>query len=204
MTDGSGNLIVQYTYDDAGNLIQKDMGNGTRTVLHLRRRRRRALDHQPTRRITVTVNSFDDYTYDALGNVLTDTNQDGEWVYTYDADSQLIGAVFTPNSTDPDGLTAQNLQYVYDAAGNRESETVNGVTTTYVVNNVNEYTSSTTAGVTTGYQYDLDGNLIATAVGASTTTYGFNALNQLTSVNGPGLTTNYSYDCAGQSCLPDG
>ena len=36
-----------------------------------------------------TVNSFDDYTYDALGNVLTDTNQDGEWTYTYDADSQL-------------------------------------------------------------------------------------------------------------------
>ena len=108
-----------------------------------------------------TVNSFDDYTYDALGNVLTDTNQDGEWVYTYDADSQLIQAVFTPNSSDPDGLTAQNLQYVYDAAGNRISETVNGVTTTYVANNVNEYTSSTTNGVATTYQYDADGNLIA-------------------------------------------
>ena len=94
-----------------------------------------------------TVNSFDDYTYDALGNVLTDTNQDGQWVYTYDADSQLTQAVFTPNGTDPDGLTAQNLQYVYDAAGNRISETVNGVITTYAVNNVNEYTSSTTAGV---------------------------------------------------------
>ena len=96
---------------------------------------------------TITVNSFDNYTYDALGNVLTDTNQDGEWVYTYDADSQLIQAVFTPNSTDPDGLTAQDLQYVYDAAGNRISETVNGVTTTYVANNVNEYTSSTTNGM---------------------------------------------------------
>ena len=102
------------------------------------------------------------YTYDALGNVLTDTNQDGQWVYTYDADSQLTQAVFTPNGTDPDGLTAQNLQYVYDAAGNRISETVNGVITTYVVNNVNEYTSSTTAGVgTTTYQYDADGNLIS-------------------------------------------
>ena len=51
-----------------------------------------------------TVNSFDNYTYDALGNVLTDTNQDGQWVYTYDADSQLTQAVFTPNGTDPDGL----------------------------------------------------------------------------------------------------
>ena len=93
--------------------------------------------------------------------MLTDTNQDGEWVYTYDADSQLTQAVFTPNSTDPDGLTAQNLQYVYDAAGNRISETVNGVITTYVVNNVNEYTSSSTNGVVTTYQYDADGNLIS-------------------------------------------
>ena len=46
LTDGNGNLIVQYTYDAAGNLIQKDMGNGTRTV----------------------------YTYDAAGNVLSITN----------------------------------------------------------------------------------------------------------------------------------
>ncbi|MFI5458474.1 MAG: SdrD B-like domain-containing protein [Isosphaerales bacterium] len=196
LTDGSGNLIVQYTYDAAGNLIQKDMGNGTRTaytyngdgnVLSITNY---ALDH-------VTVNSFDDYTYNALGNVLTDTNQDGEWVYNYDADSQLVQAVFTPNSTNPDGLTAQDLQYVYDAAGNRISETVNGVTTTYVANNVNEYTSSTTNGVTTSYQYDFAGNLIAQSVGASTTTYTFNVLNELTAVNGPGLTASYGYDPLG-------
>jgi YD repeat-containing protein len=129
LTDGNNNLIVQYTYDSAGNLIQKDMGNGTRTVYtydaadEVLSITNYAPDH-------TTVNSFDKYTYDALGNVLTDTNQDGQWVYTYDADSQLVQAVFTPNSSDPDGLTAQNLQYVYDAAGNRISETVNGVTTT--------------------------------------------------------------------------
>ena len=106
-----------------------------------------------------------------LGNVLTDTNQDGEWVYTYDADSQLIHAVFTPNSSDPDGLTAQDLQYVYDAAGNRISETFNGVTTTYVTNSVNEYTSSTTNGATTTYQYDLYGNMTGQTVGGSITGY---------------------------------
>src|SRR5262249_12898933 len=151
--------IVLYTYDSASNLIQKDMGNGTRTVYTY---------DGDTEVLTITnyrsaggpVNSFDIYTDDSRGNVLTDTNQDGEWAYAYDADGQLIGAVFTPNATNPDGLSAQNIQYVYDAAGNRESETINGVTTTYVVNNVNEYMSSTTAGVgTTTYQYDADGNL---------------------------------------------
>ena len=129
--------------------------------------------------------------------MLTDTNQDGEWAYTYDADSQLTHAVFTPNSSDPDGLTSQNLQYVYDAAGNRISQTVNGVTTTYVANNVNEYTSSTTNGVTTTYQYDNDGNLISQTTGGSTTTYSYDELDELTGVNGPGQTASYTYDPLG-------
>ncbi|MFI5454955.1 MAG: RHS repeat-associated core domain-containing protein [Isosphaerales bacterium] len=196
LTDGSGKLIVQYAYDAAGKLVQKDMGNGTRTVytydadgdvLSI-------TNYAPNHK---TVNSFDDYTYDPLGNVLTDTNQDGQWLYTYDADSQLVQAVFTANSSDPDGLTAQDLQYVYDAAGNRTSESVNGVMTTYVTNNVNEYTSSTTSGVTTSYQYDADGNLIAQSVGGSTATYAFNELDQLTAVNGPGVTASYAYDPLG-------
>ena len=74
------------------------------------------------------------------------------------------------------------------------------MTTTYVTNNVNEYTSSTTNGVTTSYQYDADGNLIAQTVGGSTTTYTYNVLNQLTAVNGPGLTASYGYDPLG-NCI---
>jgi RHS repeat-associated protein len=196
LTDASGNLVVQYTYDAAGRLARKDNGNDTRTVYtydgdgSVVTITNLAPDH-------VTVNSFDNYTYDPLGNVLTDTNQDGHWVYTYDADSQLIHAVFTPNSTNPDGLTAQDLQYVYDAAGNRQEEIVNGVTTTYMVNSVNEYTSSLTGGLTTTYQYDADGNLIAQTAGSAATSYAFNALNQLTTVNGLGLAASYGYDARG-------
>ncbi len=196
LTDGSGKLIVQYTFDVAGQLIQKDMGNGTRTlytydaagqVLSIANL---APDH-------VTINSFDQYTYDALGNVLTDTNQDGAWSYTYDADNQLVGAVFTPNSSNPDGLTAQNIKYVYDAAGNRISQTVNGVTTTYVVNTVNEYTSSTTNGVTTNYGYDKDGNLTIQTTGSSTTNFTYDTLDQLIGVNGPGQAASYTFDALG-------
>ena len=198
LTDAGGTLIVQYTYDAAGNLSQKDNGNGTRTVYShdaagdLLSITNYAADH-------TTVNSSDVYTYDTLGNALTDTNQDGEWVYTYDADGELTQAVFALNNSNPDGLTAQDLQYVYDAAGNRISETVNGVTTTYVTNNVNEYTSSTTAGAgTTQYQYDLDGNLIAmTDPGNNTTNYTFDDLNQLTAVSGPGNSASYFYDPLG-------
>ena len=138
------------------------MGNGTRTVYTYDADGRvlsitnYALDH-------VTINSFDAYTYDSLGNDLTETNQDGQWVYSYDLDSQLIGAVFTPNSTDPDGLTSQNIQYAYDSVGNRISQTVNGVTTAYSTNDLNEYTN--VDGVT--YSYDKDGNLTSTTAGTT-------------------------------------
>ena len=197
LTDADDNLIVLYTYDAAGNLIQKDNGNGTRTVYTYDKDgdvlsiTNYAPDH-------VSVNSFDDYTYDALGNVLTDTNQDGQWVYSYDADSQLVQAIFTPNNSDPDSLEAQDLQYVYDAVGNRISETVNGIRTIYQTNDVNEYTSSITDAITSTYQYDADGNLIAQTVGESTTTYTFNQINQLTAVNGLGMAASYGYDAARQ------
>ena len=205
LTDGSGNLIVQYSYDNAGQLIQKDNGNGTFTVYtydgdgHTLSITNYAPSTGGTDFVAANsaVNSFDNYTYDSLGNVLTDTSQDGEWVYSYDADRQLTQAVFTPSAADPDGLPAQNLQYAYDAAGNRTSETANGVTTTYAVNSVDEYTSSTTGGATTFYQYDANGNLISESVGGSTTTYTFNELNELTAVNGPGLDESYRYDPLG-------
>ncbi len=196
LTDGSGNLIVRYTYDSAGNLVQKDNGNGTRTV-YTYDADGNVLSITNLARDHATVNSFNQYTYDAVGNVLSDTNQDGRWAYTYDADGQLIHAVFTPNGTNPDGLTAQDIQYAYDAAGNRVSQTVNGVTTTYVANNVNEYTSSTTNGVTTAYQYDNNGNLIRQTTGGSTTTYSYDLLDELTGMNGPGMTASYGYDPLG-------
>ncbi len=195
LTDGNGDLIVKYTYDAAGILTRKDMGNGTYTLYSFDANGRvlSITNDAPNN----SVNSFDDYTYDALGNDLTDTNRDGEWVYTYDADGELIGAVFTPNSTDPDGLAPQNLQYVYDANGNLISETINGVSTVYDVNNENEYTSSTTNGVVTGYSYDADGNLISQSTAGSTTTYTYDELNELTGVSGPGNSASYAYDPLG-------
>ena len=196
LTDSGGNLIVQYTYDADGRLIEKDNGNGTRT----------AYTYDPAGdelSITnyapnhVTVNSFDNYTYDAEGDVLTDTNQDGAWAYTFDTAGQLVQAVFTPNHADPDGLAAQDFQYAYDAVGNRISQNINGVKTTYVFNSLNEYTSSTTSGVTTTYRYDAEGNLIAQTSSGGTTDYTYNALNQLTAVNGPGISETASYDALG-------
>lgn len=188
LTDGSGNVIVTYTYDAAGRLSKKVNGNGTYTtymydpdgnVLDL-------VNYAPGG----TINSSFAYTYNALGLETTETTIDGTWAYTYDADGQLTHAVFTPNATNPDRLTPQDLTYNYDRMGNRTSTVINGVTTAYSVNSMNEYTS--VGGV--AYIYDPDGNLLSDGTNALS----YNALNQITAITAPGLNTRFTVNSLGQ------
>jgi RHS repeat-associated protein len=186
LTDGGGNAIVTYTYDAAGRLATKTNGNGTTTtyaydaagnILHI-------VNLAPN----ASVDSRFDYTYNALGLETSQTTIDGQWSYTYDLDGQLTHAVFTVNGYNRDGLTNQDLTYNYDALGNRTSTVINGITTNYVVNNMNEYTS--VGGVT--YAYDADGNLTSDG----TNTYTYNSLNELTGIAGASTST-YAYNALG-------
>ena len=188
LTDGSGNLIVRYTYNIAGLLSRADQGNGTFTtydydvageLIHL-------INFAPDG----TVDSRFDYTYDALGNPVTEATLDGGWSYTYDAIGELIHAVFT--STDP-AISNQDLIYAYDAAGNRTETIINGVTTVYVANSVNEYTS---VGSTT-FGYDANGNMVSATDASGTTTFSYNLQNRLIGASGPDGTSAYQYDPLG-------
>jgi RHS repeat-associated protein len=189
LTDGGGKNIVAYTYDAAGRLSRKDMGNGTFTtyqydaageLLHL-------INLAPDK----TVNSRFDYTYDALGNAATTTTLDGVWTYSYDAIAQLTHAIFVSNNTAK--VPDQDLQYAYDAAGNRTQTIINGTTIAYSTNNLNQYTS---VGSTT-YGYDADGNQISKTDGSGTTTYKYDDPNRLIGVTTPTDTFSYQYDAFG-------
>src|SRR4029079_2406367 len=92
-------------------------------------------------------------------------------------------------STNP-SVPNQDLAYNYDAMGNRITTVINGDTTAYTTNEVNEYTS--VGGV--AYIYDNNGNLLS----GGTNTYAYNSLNQLISVAGPRGTTAYNYNALGQ------
>ncbi len=70
---------------------------------------------------------------------------------------------------------------------------INGVTTNYTSNSVNEYT---TVGGTTS-EYDADGNLISMTDASGTMTYSYNSLNQLTGVSSPTASWSYQYDAFG-------
>jgi YD repeat-containing protein len=186
LTDGNDNLIVTYTYDEVGRLSREDKGNGTySTYTYDAASQLTNLVHYAP---DGSINSRFDYTYDDLGQVTAMGTLDGDWTYSYDATGQLTSAVF--DSTNPD-ISSQDLTYEYDAAGNRIRTVENGVTTDYVTNDLNQYT---TVG-TTVYEYDLDGNLIRKTDGSDIWTYSYDAQNRLTEVIEPnGNTTQYERD----------
>ena len=188
LTDGVGGRIVHYVYDLLGRLSREDHGNGTYStygydaagqLLHL-------VNYAPGG----SVNSRFDYTYDLLGRRTTEATIDGQWTYSYDAIGQLTHAVFASSNV---AIAAQDLAYFYDPAGNRTQTIINGVTTAYVTNKLNEYTR---VGDTT-YGYDLNGNQISATGPAGVTNYTFNVRNQLTSITNPGSSLVYTYDSIG-------
>ncbi len=188
LQDGSGNLLDKYTYNAAGQLISTVTGNGASTSYQY------DADGNVTQiqdlNADGSVASYYDYTYNANGLVATEDTSDGNWAYGYDASGELIDADFvSTNGT----IANQSISYVYDAAGNRVSQTINGVTMYYTTNALNQYTA---VGGTT-YTYDADGNMTGEISSAGTTTFSYNADNQLVSENGPDGKYQYAYDALG-------
>jgi YD repeat-containing protein len=72
--------------------------------------------------------------------------------YGYDKLDRLTSAV----TKDLLGLVTDDYGYVYDAAGNRTSDTVNGAATPAVFNDADQLTSRGAVAVT--YSYDANGN----------------------------------------------
>jgi RHS repeat-associated protein len=142
--------------------------------------------------------------YDANGNVTRTANGNS---YTYDSQNHMM------TMTAP----GKSISMVYDAFGNRVAKTVNGVTTQYLVDDLNptgypqvieELTGSIGAGVVTRtYTYGLQRiseNLSPSLTGNNAWTPSFyvydgaGSVRQLT--NSTGVVTNeYEYDAYGNS-----
>ncbi len=185
LRDSADVVLLTYGYDAAGRLSRSDKGNGTFTTYEYDAAGQ-LLSLKNWRNAT-SLNSKFDYSYDVLGRRVSMTTLDGSWSYTYDGIGQLIRAVYASANT---SLTPnQDLQYFYDATGNRTRTVSNGVTTLYTANNMNQYV--TVGGV--AQSYDADGNLTFDGVN----TYRWDQLNQLIFVSGPQGVTEYEYDAFG-------
>jgi len=135
-----------------------------------------------------------DYTYDNLYRLMSETvtdptlgNRSAGW--TYDA----VGNRMTQTETDASGTTTTN--YIYDNNDRIESEEATGAApslTTYIYDNNGNTLTETENGVTTNYGYDSRNRL--TSLNAGQVTYRYDASGIRMSETAAGLTTNYLVD----------
>lgn len=215
----------EYAYDQLGRVVQEQQGdytkmysydsNGNRTKFVLRgltgviQEQRYVYDRQ--NRLTQIKDGADSviaaYTYDANGNLLTET-KGGEVVtsYTYNANNWLTGK--TNKKTDNTLLSQYTYSHYRDgniyqenAGFQKEDDTWQTQNRTYAYDpqgrlvQVAETSASNTT--TTSYTYDLRGNRVTKASGADTTSYTYDLNNRLLSEAEGDTTTLYEYDDRG-------
>jgi len=182
LRDGSNNLVVQYHYDAAGQLVRETNGNGTATAYGFYEGGllRTIIHYAPD----ASVQSQLSYTYDDLGRRRSATTAEGITDYDYDGAGRLTSVSL------PGGRV---IVYAYDAAGNRTTVTDSGLSTTYTVNTLNEYT----AFGGTSQIFDTGGNLVSSAGLGGNASYGYDIEGRLVSQITPQGTWTYEYDVFG-------
>jgi RHS repeat-associated protein len=188
LRDSSGGLIVQYTYDAVGRLERKDLSGGAFTVYQYDAAHQ--LEHLINHTPGGAVNSRFDYSYDLLGQRTGMSTLDGDWTYEYDATGQLVHAVFDSTNL---AISDQDMRYEYDAVGNRVRTIINGVTTDYLTNNLNQYLQVGDSQ----YDYDVDGNLISISNATGTFTFTYDDESRLIAVAKATDAWAYEYDALG-------
>jgi len=185
ITDADTGLIVTYTYNAAGQVIERLLANGVETNY----------GYDPAGRLSgiVSRNALNSiianysYTFDCLGNVLTKETLVGSESYGYDKTLQITDVTYASG-------VAENI--LYDDAANVETVIRSGQgTEEYFVNDLNQYVS---AGLES-FTYDGNGNLATRTMAGSTISFLHDAENQLTQVQlTNGSTVAYSYDPLGR------
>jgi len=188
--DAQSQAIAHYTYDALSRRKQADLANNTKAVYQYDSINRLiSLANQAI--AGQNISTFAYPSYDKVGNRLASSSLRGgaagadEAIYTYDDIYQLKHVNYS------DGFPNPDTTYNYDKLGNRSS-TVNGGTTTYVPNDLNQYSS--VGGVI--HTYDNNGNLTSTG----TNTYGYDYENRLIHavIASPQGEAVYSYDAFGR------
>ncbi|HVY23972.1 MAG TPA: RHS repeat-associated core domain-containing protein [Steroidobacteraceae bacterium] len=161
-TDARG-FLTRYAYDSYGRLWRRYYPD-------------------PTTSGITNYNDYDQYTYDANGNVQTERKRNGKTItYSYDADNHLITKDLSDNTYSPD------VYYDYDARGLIQhaaygSDSGAGIYTTYDGFGRIATSTDTMGGVsrTLSYQYDNNGNRTRmTHPDGNYFQYGFDGLNRL-------------------------
>jgi RHS repeat-associated protein len=192
----NGALQADYDYDAASRLTQTTFGNGTRENRSYDTLNR--LTTLETKRLGDNVQlSKYIYTLDKVGNrksVTEAQNGQGRSIgYTYDDLYRLTGESIVDVTNGNRAST-----YVYDKVGNRQTKTINGVTTTYVYDGNDRLLNEKVSGVVTAsYTYDDNGSTLTKAENGITTTYVWNDEKRLIQATVGTTQVDYRYNDAG-------
>jgi RHS repeat-associated protein len=192
----NGALEADYDYDAVSNLTQTTFGNGTRENRSYDTLNR--LTTLETKRLGDSVQlSKYVYTLDKVGNRTAVTElQDGQGRtigYTYDDLYRLTGESIV------DAINGNRTSaYVYDKVGNRQTKTVNGVTTVYTYDANDRLLNEKVGGVVTvSYSYDDNGSTLTKTENGVVTTYVWNDEKRLIQATVGGTVVDYRYNDAG-------
>ncbi|MBN1889247.1 MAG: carboxypeptidase regulatory-like domain-containing protein [Thermoflexales bacterium] len=160
------NRATTYVYDLAGNVTRRTDARGQITTYA----------YDPANRLTAVdypgAGSDEQYTYDALGNVVTHRGGSATLNLEYNAFSQLTRQAVS--------VQDKSVSYAYDALGQRTAMT-------------------DTQGSVTRYEYDARGQLERIVGPAGTTFYAYDpAGRRIRQGNANGTFVTYAYDRAGQ------
>jgi RHS repeat-associated protein len=184
-------LIEQlgYTYDAAGNRISLTRSNWSATLLPDTVQAAYDAANEQIQFDSPTPN----LTYDANGNLTSQTDASGTTTYTWDARNRLVG-ISGP------GVSAS---FVYDALGRRITKTINGVTTDFQYDGNDIVSEESGAAVSVTYLRSLNIDKPFIRKGSSEEYYHTDALGSsvvLTDSSGA-IDTFYEYEAFGETTV---
>ena len=187
----NGNFLAGFQYDNAGRLVSRNYSNGTSSHYTYNANNRLTS-------ITYNPNAFIEllYNYDNTGNMLIQEyahKPDHSETYTYDANYRLVNYRKGLLNNNVISFPTNEITYNYDELGNRTFVVEDSVTTVYITNEMNEYTSIV-ENQNMNFTYDENGNLIS----HDSTSYVYDFENRLLELHKNNINIHFTYDAFGR------
>ena len=169
--EDSGQWIVRFNYTVRGQVAKKTYSNGAYTLYEYDSEGRllvlRNFNHMGT------LLSMFDYKYNRKGQIVAVHTLNGNWTFKYDPASQL---------TTWEAPSGEVTEVRYDSRGNRLTQTSQGSTNSYSVNNINQYLTYSDSDT---FTYDMNGNLRQKVSSGRTESFTFDSEGKLTAIETP-------------------
>ncbi|MBR6402506.1 MAG: glycohydrolase toxin TNT-related protein [Eubacterium sp.] len=190
--------VSEYTYDSNGNRASTKYSNGV-SIVYTYDKCNRLETEKATDRTDKLLAEYS-YVYEnGLKVKASEKKSDSETISEYERDDEdrLITDKITEKKNGKENVTTYS--YEYDKVGNRTSQTVDGVETTYKYNSKNQLVSEETSndGDKTVYEYDLNGNLISKINNTEKALYTYDVYNRMIGYRCGDIDYSYAYDAEG-------